>query len=125
MRVRRETGDFSIKFTATTNPVLPKNLLAEDLLGAVVEAADGTMTIVTAVAAGTGGRSPHSCRRRPGSGTGRAAASAPAPPRIPPPGWPRRRRWSAPGTGRRGRPSPRRCPRRCSPSWRQADPPWR
>lgn len=54
MRVRRETGDFSIKFTATTNPVLPKNLLAEDLLGTVIEAADGTMTIVTAVEAGTG-----------------------------------------------------------------------
>lgn len=54
MRVRRETGDFSIKFTATKNPVLPKNLLAEDLLGTVIEAANGTMTIVTAVAAGTG-----------------------------------------------------------------------
>ncbi len=54
MRLRRETGDYSIKFTATTNPVLPKNLLAEDLLGAVIEAADGTMTIVTGVKAETG-----------------------------------------------------------------------
>lgn len=54
MRVRRETGDFSIKFTATKNPVLPKNLLAEDLLGTVIEAADGTMTIVSAVKAGEG-----------------------------------------------------------------------
>lgn len=54
MRVRRETGDYSIKFTATTNPVLPKNLLAEDLLGAVIEAADGTLTIVSAVKAGEG-----------------------------------------------------------------------
>jgi hypothetical protein len=54
MRVRRETGDYSIKFTATTNPVLPKNLLAEDLLGAVIEGDTGTMAIVTAVQPGDG-----------------------------------------------------------------------
>lgn len=52
MRLRRETGDYSIKFTETTNPVLPKNLLAEDLLGAIVELANGDVTFVNIVRPG-------------------------------------------------------------------------
>lgn len=54
MRLRRETGDFSIVFTSTTNPIITKNLLAEDLLGCVIEAADGTLSAVISVSVGTG-----------------------------------------------------------------------
>lgn len=46
MRLRRETGDFSIKFpveyeAAIYYTTVPKNLKASDLLGAVIEVGDG------------------------------------------------------------------------------------
>ena len=53
MRVRRETGDFSIKLVNNT-ATIRKNLSAEDLLGYVVETHDGpgyTLTIITSVTA--------------------------------------------------------------------------
>ena len=51
MRVRKETGDFSIKFTASTTPIIPKGLTPTDLLGAVIEEADGSVVVVSAASA--------------------------------------------------------------------------
>lgn len=53
MRLRRETGDFSIKFdTDATEVTIRKNLNSEDLVGCVVqqETAEGTgMTVIVSV----------------------------------------------------------------------------
>lgn len=42
MRLRRETGDFSIVFDGTTECLIRKGLAAEDLIGAIIQ--NGTST---------------------------------------------------------------------------------
>lgn len=50
MRLRRETGDFSIKFSQDGQPVyIPKDLKPADLIGAIIETPTGTCFAVVAV----------------------------------------------------------------------------
>lgn len=51
MRLRRETGDYTLAFTASvTSVTVPATLKAEDFLGAIIDNA-GSMYVVTNVTA--------------------------------------------------------------------------
>ena len=51
MRLRRETGDFSIKHPGNGDTVttIPANLFPEDLVGCVIEDEGGTLDVITYV----------------------------------------------------------------------------
>lgn len=54
MRLRRETGDFSLSFTENvTSKTIAKGLGAEDLIGVIVEV-DGAYSVATAAAVNDG-----------------------------------------------------------------------